>query len=91
MKYLTIKVALISAIALTNPLLTFAGGQPAKVQTISKNETHNFAGAARAVQPGKGTGISRDQVVRTNADRAETAKDSSIAMHANPGDSAFHK
>ena len=91
MKYLPIKMALISAIALTNPLLTLAGGQPAKVQTVEKNEPQHFAGAARAVQPGKGTGISRDQVVRTDADRVQTAKDTSIAVHANPGDSAFHK
>jgi hypothetical protein len=91
MKYLPIKIALIAVIALTNPLLTFAGGQPAKMRTLGRNEAQNFAGAARAVQPGKGTGISRDQIVRPNADRVQTAKDNSIAVRANPGDSAFHK
>jgi hypothetical protein len=96
MKSRSMRVALLSAFVLTSPLLTFAGGQPAKVRMPSK-ETQNPAGVTQAVPQGKGTGISRNQGVRANAWRLETAedgpalKDESGAVRTNWSDPAFVK
>jgi hypothetical protein len=93
MKNLSIKVALLSTFALTNPMFTFAGGQP-KVRMSGKGE--NPAEITRAVQQGKGTGMSRNQsVVHANAWRFQkTAEQIPIAdasVRASSGDSAFRK
>jgi|HubBroStandDraft_1064217.scaffolds.fasta_scaffold219959_2 hypothetical protein len=52
------KVAVLTALVLTSPFIGFAGTQP-KVWTLSKSEMKNHADATRAVQKGKGTGMTR--------------------------------
>jgi len=90
-------VALLLAFVLTSPVLTFAGGQPAKVRMTSARDMQNPADISQAVQQGKGTGISRNQGVRANAWRLQTAEDSpalraeSGATHPNLSDTAFRK
>jgi hypothetical protein len=97
MKSRSIRVALLAALVLTSPLFPFAGGQPAKVRLPSKSEMQNAAGVTPAVQQGKGTGTSRNQGVRGNAWRLQTAEDNpavrdeSGAAHQNWSDSAFRK
>lgn len=90
---LSIKVATLSALVLTSPLFVFAGQQPSKVRDTRDSQV--IAGAARAVQQGKAGGLSRDQVVRANANRVETVRDSAKvdqnAVRPNPGDSALRK
>ena len=90
---LSIKVATLSALVLMSPLFVFAGQQPARVRDT--RDSQNMDGAARAVQQGKAGGLSRDQVVRTNANRVETVRDSAKvdknAVRPNSGDSALHK
>jgi hypothetical protein len=82
MKSRSIRVALLSAFVLTSPVLTFAAGQP-KLRVPSKSETQDLSGATRALQQGKGAGMSRIQVATPgpNADR----------LRANWGDSALRK
>jgi hypothetical protein len=96
MKSRSFRLALLSAIALTSPLLPFAGSQPAKVRNYTNRETLD-ASPTRAVQQGKGSGMSQNQTVRANAWRSQTAEDSlklrekPAATHINWGDSAFRK
>jgi hypothetical protein len=55
-------------------LFVFAGGQPAKVFTPSKAEMQDRAGVTRAVQQGKGSGMSRSQAAApVSAPRTQTA------------------
>ena len=97
MKSRSIRVALLSAFVLTSPVLTFAGGQPAKVRMFSAPETQNPADVSRTLQQGKSRGITRNQEVRANAWRLQTAEDGpalraeSDATHPNWSDTAFRK
>lgn len=92
MRSRSIKVALASAFMLTSPLLTFAGGQPAKVRMLSKSEMQDRTGITQAVQQGKGTGMTRNQVIRANAYRSQTAEESPARRDGpNWGDTAFRK
>jgi hypothetical protein len=59
MKSRCTKVAVLSAFVLTSPLLIFAAGQP-KLPVTSRSEMQNRAGATRAVQQGKGSGMTRN-------------------------------
>ena len=97
MKSRSFRLALLSAIALTTPLLPFAGSQPAVVGNYTNRETLD-ARPTQAVQQGKGSGMSRNQtVIRANAWRSQTEEDSlklrekPAATHINWGDSAFRK
>lgn len=96
MKSRFIKVALLPAFVLASPLLTFAGGQHL-VRMPRKGEIPDRTGITQAVQQGKGAGMSRNQGVRANAYRSETAdvraalKDESGAVRFNAGDTAFRK
>jgi hypothetical protein len=96
MKSRSFRVALLSAIALGSPLLTFAGGQPAIVRNFTYREATN-ANGKRTEQQGKGTGMSRNQTVLANAWRSQTEEDNlklrdkPAAAHINWGDSAFRK
>jgi hypothetical protein len=96
MKSRSFRLALLSAIALTSPLLPFAGSQPAKVRNYTNRETLD-ASPTRALQQGKGSGMSQNQTVRANAWRSQTAEDSlklrekPATTHINWGDSAFRK
>ncbi len=89
---LSIKVAPLAALVLMSPWFAFAGQQP-KVRDT--RDSQNMYGAARAVQQGKASGMSRDQIVRTNANRVETGRDSTKVeknvVRPNSGDSALHK
>jgi len=90
---LSIRVTALSTLALAGSLLTFAGGQ--KPIRPSRSEAQDVQGAARAVQQGKGTGMSRNQTVPANAFRAQTAQDSqavrSDAATTRLRDSAYRK
>jgi hypothetical protein len=80
MKSRSIRVALLSAFVLTSP--TFAAGQP-KLRVPSKVETQDPAGSTRAVQQGKGAGMSRN--------RAAVPSPNAYALSSNRGDSALRK
>ena len=98
MKSRSIRVALLSAVVLASPLLTFAGGQPAKMRWVSKEEAQDRTGITRAVEQGKGAGLTLSQVIRANAYRSQTPEESRVLVqqsgnaHSNWNDSAaFHK
>jgi len=63
----------------------------------SKGEIQDGAGITRAVQQGKGGGMSRNEGVRANAyrlqteDESQTTRDKSAAARPNSGDIAFRK
>ena len=92
MKSQMIKAPLVSAFVLTSPMLSFAGGQPANMH---KNDTQDRTGISRAVQQGKGSGLTRNEGVQADAYRAQTPAESQVAKEQpNPGrpvDTAFHK
>jgi len=97
MKFRSFRVAALSALVLTGPLLTFAAGQP-KLHRLDKSEMQDLSGAPPAVQQGKGTGITRSQMVsRANDYHLATAKelpapgDESAALQPRWSDSAFRK
>jgi hypothetical protein len=93
----SIRVALLSAVVLASPMLSFAGGQPPVSRTPSKSEAQDRTGISRAVQQGKGTGMTRVQGVQANASRSQTAsetqvaKDQSRAGSPNWSDPAYRK
>jgi hypothetical protein len=88
------RVAVLTALVLTSPLLSLAAGQP-KVHTVSKSDTQDRADVTRAVQFGKGTGMTRNQGVQANAYRSQTAADNAKVQPApartNWNDPAFRK
>jgi hypothetical protein len=92
MKYQIIKATLVSAFVLASPMLSFAGGQPAKMH---KNDTQDRTGVTRAVQQGKGSGLTRNEGVHANAYREQTPAESQVVKEqSNPGrpiDTAFRK
>jgi hypothetical protein len=93
MKSSWIKVAVLPACLLTGALLTFAAGQP----KVRKVETSDLSGSMRAVQQGKGGGITRNQVranayrLQTSAEESRTARDESGTAHQRWSDSVFRK
>jgi hypothetical protein len=96
----SLRFAVSAGFVLLSPVLTFAGGQPAKVRTLSKDEMQDRTGIARAAQPGKGSGLSLSQpVIRASAYRSQTPAESSLlkadpptTAHSNYSDTAaFHK
>jgi hypothetical protein len=97
MKSQSVRLALLSAVVLVTPLLTFAGGQP-KIWPVSKAEAQDRTGITRSVNQGKGAGMTRSEgVIRANAYREQTAADQSatkaqtVAAHPKTGDPAFTK
>jgi hypothetical protein len=77
------KVAVLSAFVLTSPLLIFAAGQP-KLHETSRSEMQKWAESTRAVQQGKGSGMTRNHAaVPAVTSRSQTA--------LNPSDSALRK
>ena len=98
MKLRSIRMMMLSTFALASASLTFAGDQPGKMHMLSKSQMQDRTGMTRAVQYGKGTGMTRSQVVlRWNAYRSETAedsaalKDNSSAARPNRSDSVLRK
>jgi hypothetical protein len=80
-----IKVALLSAFVLTNPLLTFARGDSARIHVYSKSDMQNHTGATPAVNLGKGSGNFRYQKL------VSASKARSSSARPNWGDCAFRK
>jgi hypothetical protein len=98
MKSRFVGLALLSVFVLVTPLLTFAGGQPAKMRWVSKEEAQDRTGITRSINQGKGAGMTLSQrVIRANAYREQTADDRSattaqtVAVHPKAGDPAFTK
>lgn len=82
MKSGSIRVALFTAIALASPVLTFAGGQPNRVRTVSKAEMQDRTGISRTVNQGKGAGVSRPQTgssANTQAVSRSTGSDTAFS------------
>jgi hypothetical protein len=96
MKSRFVRVALLSAVVLTSPLLTFAGSQP-KIHKYSKEEAQDRTGITRAIQQGKGTGMSlSDSTIQANAYREQTTEQKPVApvqriAQVRTGDTAFTK
>jgi hypothetical protein len=94
MKSTSIKVMLLSAFAVASPLLTLAGDRA--VPPSGKDHAQDRIEIGRALQQGKGSGISLNQVViRANASRVQTAEEKSVvkeqpvAPRSNLSDPAF--
>jgi hypothetical protein len=103
MKLEITKVALLSAFALTNPLLILAAGQYDKLQA-SVVQTQNppieaqyAGGTPQAVQPGKDTGTVRSDVfLQAETPPIETPAEPPCVQYGkhtcpNWNDQAFHK
>src|SRR5580700_5163473 len=90
------RIALLSAIVLASPMLSFAGGQP-KIHPYSSDDGQDRAGVTRTFQQGKGSGITRSESVQVNASREQKPAESQVAKekaksgNPNYGDAAFHK
>ncbi len=80
MKSKSIRAAVLSAFVLISPALTFAANQP-KVRMAGKSEMQNAGDVTRAVQQGKGSGLTR---------RYDVALPAS-AGHVHHDDSAFRR
>jgi hypothetical protein len=98
MKSRSFRSVLLSAVVLATPLLTFAGGQPAKIRWVSKEEAADRTGIMRSVNQGKGAGMTvSSRVIRANAYREETAQEKpsaavqTVPAHPKQGDTAFSK
>ncbi len=94
MKSQFVRVALLSAVVLTSPLLMFAGGQPAKMHKYTKEDAQDRTGVTRAIQQGKGGGMSlSDRTIRANAYREQSPVPAvhRVPGQVKPGDPAFTK
>jgi hypothetical protein len=96
MKSTSIKVMLLSAFAMASPLLTLAGDRA--VAPSGKDHAQDRAEIGRALQQGKGAGMSLSAVViRADASRVQTAEEKLVvkkqpaAPRSNLSDTAFHK
>jgi hypothetical protein len=91
-----LRVAMLSALVLTSPLLSFAAGQHL-IRVPSNEEMQDRSGITRAVQYGKGTGVTRNQEVSANAFREQTAAESQVVKeqpkseNSNLSDKALRK
>jgi len=83
MKFRSIRIAVLSACALTSPVLSFAAGQP-KLHVLSQSQAQDLPGATRPVQQGKGSGMTRYQP-------SPRANDMSAPARSNRSDSAYRK
>ena len=95
MKSKSVKAMLLSAFVIASPLLTFAGEPAAPPSGKDQAQDHVIG---RALQQGKGTGMSLSQVViHANANREQTVDEKGVvreqpaAPHSNLSDPAFHK
>ena len=94
----SIRVAALLGLGLASALVTFGNGQLAKTGMVRKPEPVDPASTTRAVQQGKGSGMTRNEsVLRGNAFRSETPQDSaalkngSHSPRATWGDSSYRK
>jgi len=84
------RVLVFSALSLT-PSLIFAGGQP-KLHMPSKSEMQHLSGATRAVQQGKGGGLTRNEAPSNPVASSVRNNDLKTAARQNSdSDSAFRK
>jgi hypothetical protein len=97
MKSRFIRVAALSALVATSPVLIFAAGQP-KLREINKSEMQDVSGAGEEVQLGKGGGrLRRNEVSIASDYHLSTAKDlpalgnEPVDASLNRRDSAFRK
>jgi hypothetical protein len=95
MKSAPIRVILLSALLMAGPLLTFAGD---RAVPPSGKDVRDRAEIGRALQQGKGAGMSLSRVViRANANRVQTSEEKSVVKdqpvfpRSNLTDTAFHK
>jgi hypothetical protein len=98
MKFQSFRVAVLTASILVSPMLSFAGSQPKLRPEPTQSEKQDRTGITRAVQQGKGTGMTRNDVyLNANANRLQTPEDSqglrdqSGLAHPNWTDAAFRK
>ncbi len=86
----SIRLTMLSGFVLASPLLTFGGqstGMPAP--NGAQNDVQNQSGVTRAVQWGKGTGMSRlTRTVPANANRAQTAQEQGVVRADYPASNA---
>jgi hypothetical protein len=93
---MSVRFVLLSAFALTSPVLGLAAGQHL-IRVPGKDEAQDRTGVTRAVQYGKGTGMTRDESVKANAFREQTPAESRVvkenlsAAHPNLSDRALRK
>jgi hypothetical protein len=97
MKLLSIRTAVLSACVLVSPVLSLAA-QPARVGIVAKAQAPDPADVTKAVQFGKGTGMTRnDRTFNGNAYRSQTAdengkvRNNSVDRHPNYSEKAFRK
>jgi hypothetical protein len=97
MQHRSTRVAVLSVLAMTSPVLIFAAGQP-KLRGLSQSEMQDLSGATQAVQQGKSSGRSRRNEVPIASDyHLATAKDlpapgnEPVDEGLNRRDSAFRK
>ena len=96
MKSKSVRIALLSALMLTSPMLSFAAGQHL-IRVPGKDEAQDRSGITQAVQYGKGTGMTRNEGVRANAFREQTPAESQVVKdqtkpgHPNRSDKALRK
>jgi hypothetical protein len=84
----SIRLMMLSAMVLAAATLTFAAGQP----KVRKVEPLDLSGATRAVQQGKGGGMTRNQpLIRANAYRLQTSAEQSRTVNDESGTSAHQK
>lgn len=97
MKLRSIRTAVLSTLVLASPSLTVAASQSTGMHVPSQSEMQNRDGVTRAVQQGKGGGMTRNQGVRANAYRSQTAgenptvRDASGGVGSKRSDTAFRK
>ncbi len=71
-----IRTAVLTTLVLATPALSFGGGQPPITRTPTQSELQDRTGIKKAVQSGKGTGMTRsDETLSGNAYRSQTAAD----------------
>ena len=96
MKVRVIRMSVLSTLVLGSTVLAFADDQT-RIYPADKSQTQDRSGITRAVQYGKGTGVTRNErVLRGNAYREQTAQDSASlkqdsSTRPNWGDHAFRK
>ena len=78
MKSQTVRVVLLSTFVLASPMLSFAADQHL-VRVPTKEEMQDHSDMTRAVQPGKGAGVTRSEGVSVNASRSQTPAESQVA------------
>jgi hypothetical protein len=80
MKSQSVRIALLSALILASPVISFGAGQHL-IRVPSKDEAQDRSGVTRAVQYGKGTNMTRNEGVRANAFRSQTPEESQVVKN----------